>query len=109
MLKPQNLTKRQFWFIIFAGICIIVFFAAAVVCSSPTIELNGSDHVYLELGEKYEEKGAVAKDPSGNALPVGISCVVDSNVVGDTEIVYSATYLGKRATVSRIVTVRNGK
>lgn len=109
MLKPQKLTKRQFWFVVFAGCCIVAFFAAAVICSSPTIELNGSDHVYLELGESYAEKGATAKDPDGNPLPVGISCVVDSSVAGDTEIVYSATYLGKKVTVSRIVTVRDGK
>ena len=107
MIKPQRLSKRHLWFIVFAACCIIIFFAAAVICSSPTIELNGSEHVYLELKEPYSELGAIAKDPSGNVLPIVISGTVDSSVAGDTEIVYYATYLGKKVTVSRIVTVQD--
>lgn len=109
MLKPQKLTVKQYIFIIFASVCIISFFAVAVISSSPKIELNGSEHIYLDIDERYVECGAKAKNSSGETIPVGISGKVDSSLPGDTEIVYSASYLGRTVTTSRIVTVREGK
>lgn len=109
MLKPQKFTAKQYLFLILASCCIIFFFAAAVVISSPKIELNGSEHVYLDLDEKYVECGAKAETSNGEAIPVGISGRVDSSHPGDTEIVYSASYLGRTVTTSRIVTVRGEK
>ena len=106
MLKPQKLTAKQYLFVLFASCCIISFFVAAVIISSPKIELNGSEHVYLNIDEKYIERGAKAENSSGETLPVGISGRVDSSLPGDTEIVYSASYLGRTVTTSRIVTVR---
>lgn len=109
MLKPEKLTVKQFIFVFFASCCIISFFAAAVIISSPKIELNGSDHIYLDIDERYVERGAKAENSSGDAIPVGISGRVDSSLPGDTEIVYSASYLGRTVRTSRIVTVRAGK
>lgn len=109
MLKPQKLTAKQFLFVFFASCCIISFFAVAFISSSPKIELNGSEHVYLDLDEKYVECGARAHSSNGETIPVGISGRVDSSLPGDTEIVYSANYLGRTVTTSRIVTVRDSK
>lgn len=109
MLKPQKLTTKQYLFIILASCCIISFFAAAVISSSPTIKLNGSEHVYLDIDEKYIERGAKAENSSGDSIPVGISGKVDSSLPGDTEIVYSASYLGRTVKTSRIVTVRDAQ
>jgi len=109
MLKPQKYTAKQYLFIFLASCCIISFFAAAVISSSPKIELNGSDHVYLDLDEKYVERGAKAKNSSGDSIPVGISGGVDSSLPGDTEIIYSASYLGRTVKTSRIVTVREAQ
>ena len=109
MLKPQKLTAKQFVFVFLTSCCIISFFAAAVISSSPKIELNGSEHVYLDIDEKYVERGAKAENSSGETIPVGISGKVDSSLPGDTEIIYSASYLGRTVTTSRIVTVRESK
>ena len=106
MLKPQKLTAKQYLFVLFASCCIISFFVAAVIISSPKIELNGSDHIYLDINERYVERGAKAENSSGETIPVGITGKVDSSLPGDTEIVYSASYLGRTVTTSRIVTVR---
>ena len=106
MLNPHRFTVKEYLFILFASFCIISFFAAAVVSSSPKIELNGSEHIYLDIDERYVERGAKAKNSNGEAIPVGISGGVDSSSPGDTEIVYSANYLGRTVKTSRIVTVR---
>ena len=109
MLKPEKLTVKQSLFLVLASLCIVSFFAVAVISSSPKIELNGSEHVYLDIDERYVECGAKAENSSGESIPVGISGRVDSSLPGDTEIVYSASYLGRTVKTSRIVTVRDAK
>ena len=109
MLKPQKFTAKQYLFIFLASCCIASFFAVAFISSSPKIELNGSEHIYLGLDEKYVESGAKAKDSNGESLPVRISGRVDTSLPGDTEIVYSASRLGRTVKTSRIVTVLDNK
>ena len=109
MLKPEKLTAKQFLFVFLASCCIISFFAVAFISSSPKIRLNGSEHVYLELDEEYVECGAKAENSEGKPIPVRISGRVDSSRPGDTEIVYSASYLGRTVKTSRIVTVSESK
>lgn len=105
MIKPQKLTKKQALFVFFSSICIISFFAVAFIASEPKITINGSEHIYINVGETYVESGAKASDAEGNMLPVKISGHVDSDKPGDVEIVYSATHLGRTVQTTRMVTV----
>ena len=105
MIRPQKLTKRQAMFVLFSSICIISFFAAAMILSEPTITIHGSEHIYLNVGESYVENGATATDNAGNWLPVKVSGNVDSTQPGETEVVYSASYRGRTVEAVRTVTV----
>ena len=109
MIKPQKLTKKQALFVLFSSICIISFFAVAFIASEPKIIINGSEHMYLRVGENYVENGARAVDAEGRALPVKISGYVNSDKPGDVEIVYSATHLGRTVQATRTVTVTDNK
>ena len=109
MIRPQKLTKRQALFVLFSSICIISFFAVAFIASEPKITVNGSEHIYLDVGEKYVESGAKASDAEGHMLPVKIFGYVDSDEPGDVEIVYSATHLGRTVQATRTVTVTDNK
>ena len=105
MIKPQKLTKKQAMFVLLTSICVISFFAVAFIVSEPKIAVNGSEHIYLNVGEKYVENGARAEDAEGRVLPVEISGYVNSSKPGDVEIVYSATHLGRTVQATRTVTV----
>ena len=105
MIKPQKLTKKQALFVLLSSICIISFFVIAFISSEPKITVNGSDHIYLGVGEDYVETGAQAADADGNLLPVKITGNVNSDKAGDVEIVYSATHLGRTVQATRTVTV----
>ena len=105
MIRPQKLTKKQALFVLFSTICIISFFAVAFLTSAPKIEINGSEYVYLKVGEYYVESGARATDAQGHALPVEISGHVDSSKPGETEIVYTAIRYGRITQTTRTVTV----
>jgi len=56
----------------------------------PTITLNGSNSITLEVGSVYTELGATAYDNVDGTLPVTISGNVNTNTVGIYTITYNA-------------------
>lgn len=107
-MKPEKLTKSQFLFILTAACCIISFFALAFVLSEPKINVNGSEHVYIDRGERYIERGAKATDADGKTIPVTVFGTVDSEQLGEVEIVYTASNRGRTVSTVRKVTVMDG-
>jgi len=74
--------------------------------TSPVINLNGSDTIYLELGETYTELGAVFTDNHQESLQTSISGDVDVNTIGTYTVTYDVTdYSGNEATDTRTVIV----
>ncbi len=57
---------------------------------APIITLNGESKINLEVGDKYEELGAVAKDKVDGIIPVTINGEVDINKAGEYTITYKA-------------------
>lgn len=57
---------------------------------APIITLNGNSTINLEVGDKYEELGAVAKDRVDGMLAVTITGDVDINKAGEYIITYKA-------------------
>ena len=73
---------------------------------NPTINLYGDNPFILPLNEVYNEPGFEAFDELGNSLPVMVSNEVNSNVLGDYVITYTAFDSGGRKTiVERVVSV----
>ena len=71
--------------------------------SPPVMALNGSSTVTVELGTTYSEQGA-----SAETYAVTISGNVNTNVVGDYVVTYSAKDgAGNAASISRLVQVRD--
>ena len=72
----------------------------------PTIILNDTNPIILEVGSSYIEPGATAVDDKDGKVEVSIDGEVDNTKVGEYKIVYSAVdSSGNRATVTRIVKV----
>lgn len=73
---------------------------------APIITLNGDSKINLEVGDKYEELGAVAKDKVDGMIPVIINGEVDINNAGEYTITYKAIDNSKNeSTISRKVKV----
>lgn len=75
----------------------------------PEIKLNGSDHVYVTLGNIYTDSGAIATDKCDGDLTDRIekTGTVDTNKLGDYEIIYMVKdQAGNETTAKRIVTVQ---
>lgn len=73
---------------------------------APIITLNGESKINLEVGDKYEELGAVAKDKVDGMIPVTINGEVDINKAGEYTITYKAIDNSKNeSTISRKVKV----
>lgn len=75
----------------------------------PEIKLNGSDHVYVTLGNIYTDSGAIATDKCDGDLTDKIekTGTVDTNKLGDYEIIYMVKdQAGNETTAKRIVTVQ---
>lgn len=79
---------------------------------APIIEINGDELIELEVGEKYNDPGAIAKDHKGNDLTDSISITgeVDTNKAGQ----YTITYLvedsaGNTSKVNRTVLVKKSQ
>lgn len=73
---------------------------------APIITLNGESKINLEVGDKYEELGAVAKDKVDGIIPVTINGEVDINKAGEYTITYKAIDNSKNeSTISRKVKV----
>ena len=68
-----------------------------------TIELNGSEEIFIAVGETFTDPGAVAKDKNGNDISskIKVEGKVNTNKAGTYQIYY---YVGK-AIVIRTVTV----
>ncbi|WP_158587196.1 immunoglobulin-like domain-containing protein [Motilimonas pumila] len=74
----------------------------------PEVRLNGNAQLNISWGSNYEELGAVATDDVDGALSVNISGSVDTNVLGQYTLVYSATDTsGNTTSISRVVTVED--
>lgn len=73
---------------------------------APIITLNGDSILSLEVGNKYEELGAVAKDKVDGILPVTITGDLDVNKAGEYIITYKAVDSSKNeSTTTRKVKV----
>lgn len=73
---------------------------------APIITLNGDGKINLEVGDKYEELGAVAKDKVDGMIPVIINREIDINKAGEYTITYKAIDNSKNeSTISRKVKV----
>lgn len=76
---------------------------------APIIELNGNSHVYVTLGNIYNDGGAIATDRCDGDLTEKIEKYgdVDTNKLGDYEITYKVSDKAlNQAEVKRIVTVQ---
>lgn len=73
---------------------------------APIITLNGDSTINLEVGNKYEELGAIAKDKVDGMLAVTITGEVDINKAGEYTITYKAVDNSKNeSTTTRKVKV----
>lgn len=78
----------------------------------PIIEINGDELIELEVGEEYNDPGAIAKDHKGNDLTDGISITgeVDTNKAGQYTITYSVEDSeGNTSKVNRTVLVKKSQ
>ena len=76
--------------------------------TAPAITLNGSNPMFLELGQSYVEPGAVALDACAGGVSVLVSGSVNGNVVGTNVIRYTADDgRGNTNVVTRTVVVRD--
>lgn len=81
--------------------------------SDPVIHLNGSEIIYLELNDTYQELGATAMTIGGKTLEYTTEIKLQDNIVAsiDTKeentytIIYKATNDGKVTTVQRTVVI----
>ena len=77
--------------------------------SAPTITLNGSANMTINVGDTYSEKGATAKDDTDGDITskISISGTVNTSKAGTYTITYSVTNSqGKTSTVKRTITVK---
>ncbi len=73
----------------------------------PVIKLNGSSTVYINLGDKYKEMGAMAIDNVDGRLDVDISGDIDNNRVGTYTLFYmTKDKTGNTSMTTRIVNVK---
>lgn len=80
------------------------------VLSKPTITLNGSDLIYVEINTKYEEEGAKATDEKYGDLTTQINVTSDLDLSknGTYTITYSVTNKDNQtASVTRTIVVRD--
>ena len=73
----------------------------------PVIKLNGSSTIYINLGQEYKEKGAIAIDNVDGRLDVDISGDIDNNRVGTYTLFYmTKDKTGNTSMTTRIVNVK---
>ena len=73
---------------------------------APTINLRGDKAIYLAIGDKYNEKGATAKDNCDEKLDIKTEGSVDTSKIGTYKITYSTQdSSNNKSTVQRIVYV----
>lgn len=73
---------------------------------APVIVINGESTVELQLGETYTELGARAIDNKDGVVTVTISGQVDTSVLGEYKVTYSATdKAGNKASKQRTISI----
>lgn len=73
----------------------------------PAITLNGAATIEIQVGQAFNDPGAVAVDDCAGPLAVQVSGTVNTSVAATYELIYSAQDpSGNKAQVSRIVRVR---
>ena len=75
--------------------------------SPPMITLNGSNPMFSELGQAFVDPGATASTACAGAVPVTVSGLVNTSVIGTNTLSYTATNAGNTSTATRIVIVRD--
>ena len=76
---------------------------------APVIKLNGNDHIYVTLNNKFNEPGYVVEDNCNDDLTDGVKTEgeVDTSKLGDYEINYSVKdEAGNEAVAKRVVTIQ---
>lgn len=89
-------------------------FAALVLSDSstgdsikPVITLNGLSRIALTVGQTYTELGATATDETDGSVDVEITGTVNTNVVGDYTLTYTAQDAsGNTATITRTIYIK---
>jgi hypothetical protein len=77
---------------------------AVTLVPNPTVTLKGSSVMNVECRSAFTEPGATAKDSVGNSLAVVVSGTVDTTVIGNYTLTYSATDSASRVgTATRAV------
>ena len=80
--------------------------AEAKDSNSPVMKLKGSTIVYLTIGEKYTDAGAIANDNCDENIEIKVENNVDTSKKGTYKVNYSATdSSGNKSTISRTVIV----
>jgi len=73
---------------------------------APVIMINGSDLIDIAKDTEFADPGATAVDSSGTDIEVTVTGEVDTSVVGEYAIIYSAMdSVGKISTEKRIINV----
>lgn len=72
---------------------------------APTITVNGTNPLTLNVGDTYTEAGATATNSDGSAVTVSTTGQVDATTKGTYTITYTATNDNGTATASRTVNV----
>lgn len=78
----------------------------------PNLVLNGDDNITINLHEKYEELGAIAKDEKDGDLTskIKIDGYIDTNIVGEYIINYTVSdSSGNNSQIQRVVNVVDSK
>jgi hypothetical protein len=73
--------------------------------ATPTITLNGADHMTIECGSTFTDPGASASVACGGAVPVQVSGTVNTHTPGNYTLTYTADNNGHTAQATRTVTV----
>ncbi|MDD5569067.1 MAG: DUF5011 domain-containing protein, partial [Candidatus Pacebacteria bacterium] len=66
-------------------------FTVTVQDSAPVITINGGDTLSVEYGSVYADAGATASDAVDGTLTVVVNGAVDTSILGEYKITYSAT------------------
>ena len=83
--------------------------ASQVDTTAPVITLNGNANISIEKDSNYTELGATALDDVDGSVSVEINGTVDTSVVGNYTITYTAIDKAKnKATLKRYVAVVEG-
>jgi uncharacterized repeat protein (TIGR01451 family) len=73
----------------------------------PVITLNGTNPVYLNVGDTFADPGATASDACAGSVPVTVSGSVSSSVAGTNVLIYTAGDVsGNTNATTRTVIVR---